>query len=243
MNYLTAMNTALPLLFAVFISICSLTYHTTSGALTELGILLPWDGRSDAYPFMGTRLVGAVDVALDTLNLILPEDYPLGVIYRDTRCENIRGSGASVDLWQNNVTSLIGPPCSSPCKTVAYFAAYGGIPMVSWFCADSVFTESESLPFFSRVFPPFSKIAKHSVSLMKYFDWRIASIIAPQDTMWETLASEIKDCLEDADLSPIQPHLYDQPLDEQSALEILQSVKTFSRSKYKHVYYNYHYYL
>lgn len=227
------MNAAtLSSIFIVSMSLCHyLSHKTTFAALTELGVLLPWDGRSGAYPFMGIRLVGAVDVALEKLNLILPEEYPLGVIYRDTRCENIRGSGASVDLWQNNVTSLIGPPCSSPCKTVAYFAAYANIPMVSWFCADSVFMESESLPFFSRVFPPFSTIAKTSVSIMKHFDWRTASLIAPQDTMWETLASEIYDNLEDAQLYPIQPELYDKPLNEELAIEILERVKEYSRSK------------
>ena len=63
----------------------------------------------------------------------------------------------SVDIWSEveDLDGIIGAGCSVVCKPVSLMAATWNLPMVSYYCASSVLSNSNLYPTFSRTNQPY----------------------------------------------------------------------------------------
>ena len=210
----------------LFMQSCNATRNYT------LGVLSPWNTSSqDAYPFWATRTLGAVSLAVDKVNAagLLHDDNQMDFLYKNSDCDSKQASGSVVELYSNdNVSSYVAPPCSTPCRSVADLTAYWHKPTLGWFCAE---TKRAHDRYLARTYAPFSSLCNIAPQILHHFRWNSASIIFPGGKTWETLAFYIHEHLGSNHIDVSRFYEYQQPLTLKYAKEILLDVLSVSHGK------------
>jgi hypothetical protein len=84
----------------------------------------------------------------------------------------------------NNITSMVGPPLSDFCLSMAAVAEAFGVPLVS-FWASSLDLTSELYPFFARTWPSDSILISAALGLLRHYDWNHVVTFVPNNE-WGT---------------------------------------------------------
>ena len=158
----------------------------------KLGFLISWSSKS----LLAYRYAGAVTRVVDDINRDknLLSGTTVTFVHGDSGCSDIKGLGATVDLYYQNISAFIGPPCSSSCLSGGLLSTYKEIPMISYGCSSIELSDTGKYKFFART-KPFARGSKKwtpqtFVAIMKYFKWKTGCLIESAHDIYTPLAKE-----------------------------------------------------
>ncbi|XP_070580962.1 guanylate cyclase 32E-like [Ptychodera flava] len=177
-----------------------------------LGYLMT-ETNKNGYKLWSLTVSGAMILAMEDINSdpnILP-GHQLTFVPYDTQGTELDALSAMTLLWRDyDIVGFIGP--AETCKTAARLAASWNLGMISYRCAEYEVSDKSRYPTFARTNPPDTQISKSLVALLKHFDWRVLTIVTPEDQQWSAVAESLEVKLSEANftLNPIEtyPHPY-----------------------------------
>ena len=107
----------------------------------------------------GRAISGALKYAIDQINncsSLLP-DVELGFVYNDTEGETRKATEILADHICNDIAAFVGPE-GPTCNVEAMLAASKNRAMISYRCSDSVVSDKDMYPTFTRMEPPDTQV-------------------------------------------------------------------------------------
>ena len=122
----------------------------------KIGVLLPMTG----YWPIGKTSASAITIAVDRINegQTLQPGYNMIFLWNDSMCLAAEGLNQAVKFRISGVDAIIGDGCDIISEPAAILAASWNLPMVSWGCESSKFSEKILYQTFARTVGSFSKM-------------------------------------------------------------------------------------
>lgn len=127
------------------------TIEFAGSNVVRVGVLLPLSGSWKRGDARGTRIAGAVMLAVQDVNsdLSLLDGKTLQYVYADSGCgslesmdalKSLESMDANTSLTDRPLDAVMGPACSLGCESSAYSLRKSKIPQVSFGCSDPSLT-------------------------------------------------------------------------------------------------------
>ncbi|XP_014668348.1 PREDICTED: guanylate cyclase 32E-like isoform X2 [Priapulus caudatus] len=146
---------------------------------------------NNEYNRPGLAISGAITLAVNEINAnpdLLPNDY-LNFAVAETYGESAESLKQTALFWQSNAAVIIGPQETCVCE--ATLAGSFGIPMVSYYCPETVVSNKYQYPTFARTRPPDYQISKSLAALLKYFNWTTVAVLSSDASDFSNVATTI----------------------------------------------------
>ena len=201
----------------------------------KLGILLPMTG---SWP-IGETIAGAILEALEDGNKLLAKcDRELIYVFNDTHCQEGSGLYEAVDMYYRyQLGAFIGPSCNDVCESVALLSNAWAIPIISWGCTATEFSNKLKFSTFARTIGPFNKMDLCLIEFFAQKGWHNIGILTSSERAWQLTAHGFKEDLKNHGLHVTDFQTFDPASQvmrgraEIMLREILQDLKLKTRSK------------
>ncbi|XP_006821922.1 resact receptor-like, partial [Saccoglossus kowalevskii] len=179
--------------FVVIIVFLTILSAAKATGTVKIGLMLPLYGEGGPYQPIGRTVPGAFDLAVQHVNeKNVINGYTLEWSWKNTNCSTDNALIDIMEFWEDGYFGIVGPGCS--CVHEGRVASSVYMPMIAYMCNDDGVYDKEvfEFPTFFRATPHGSTVASPIVTLYQEMGWKVTSIIASDDQIYQSTYYTVK---------------------------------------------------